>query len=531
MPPRADATDQNTETAVDLNFTGSLTEAVDNVLRWRPNPGKQERALRIPDSVFEILYGGARGGGKTDAGIYWTIKPIARMGNMQTIKHPYFRCLVLRRSAKDLNDWLDRAERVYAAFGGRLTDRQKSPTFVFPSGAKILVGHMKDVSSYLGHEYQRMLIEELTQLKDELTYTKLTGSCRSTIPEIKPQIFMTTNPGGKGHGWVRRRFVSAASWDTVFMNPATNRHAIFIPSRVEDNPKLVENDPGYVQWLEGIKMVDEKLYRMWREGEWDAFEGQVFNEWRAQVNGRPFHVFDQFWFDLRQCERIAALDWGFRDPCSVHWLAKLPENQYGVERFVIYREVYKTEVTAKMWGTVLGNISNPQKGIDPVKYLVLPHDAYARRPEEGNTIEQILKRESGIPTKPAHNTSGGGRLNRIALMHNLLSTAPDGFPYLMVHSTCTNLTRTLPELVYDETIVEDIDGGAEDHAFDSATYGLMTMRPRFAGTGSGLVTLQSQPVGPAQMGWPQNAQGEYISPDILQAAAQPYRAVRTDAEA
>jgi phage terminase large subunit len=524
MPPLANATDQT-----NIDFTGSLTEAVDNVLRWRPNPGKQERALRIPDSIFEILYGGARGGGKTDAGIYWTIKPVARMGNLQTIRHPYFRCLVLRRSAKDLNDWLDRAERVYAAFGGRLTDRQKSPTFVFPSGAKIVVGHMKDVSSYLGHEYQRMLIEELTQLKDEITYTKLTGSCRSTIPEIKPQIFMTTNPGGKGHGWVRRRFVMAAPWDTIFLNPTTNRFAVFIPSRVEDNPKLVENDPGYVQWLEGIKHVDDKLYRMWREGEWDAFEGQVFSEWRAQLNGRPHHVFDQFWFDLNQCERIAAMDWGYRDPCSVHWIAKLPENQYGVQRLVIYREAYKTEVTAKLWGQLLGNISGPAAGIDKVKYLVLPNDAYSRRPEEGNTIEQILRRESGIKTMPAKNNAGS-RLNRIALMHNLLSIAPDGYPYLMTHSSCNNFNRTVPELVYDETIVEDIDSDAEDHAFDSGTYGLMTMRPTFANRGL-LVRTIGGPVTPANLGLQQNAQGEYVNPDLLQAAARPQMVPRGEAEA
>lgn len=468
--------------------TASVTEAalanIDNILKWRPNPGKQERALRIPDTCFEILYGGARGGGKTDAGIYWMIKPVARMGNLQTIRHPHFRGLVLRRSAKDLNDWLDRADRVYRAFGARLTDRQKSPTFVFPSGAKIVVGHMKDVASYLGHEYQRMLIEELTQLPDELTYTKLTGSCRSTIPEIKAQIFMTTNPGGRGHGWVRRRFVSIAPWDTFFVNKATNRWAIFIPSRVEDNPKLVENDPGYIQWLEGIRHVDEKLYRMWREGEWDAFEGQVFTEWQYQK-----HVFNDFWFDLRYCERIAGFDWGFRDPASLHWIARLPENEFGVQHLVIYREAYRTEVTAKQWGQLMSKISNPKTGLDPIRYIALPHDVFARRPESGNTIAHILQRESKITQKHA-DTGPGSRLNRVALMHSLLSESPDGFPYLMIHSTCSNLIRTLPELVYDETITEDIDDHAEDHAFDSATYGLMALKPRFSDNDSGLIRMR-----------------------------------------
>lgn len=501
----------------------SISEAVDYVLRWRPNPGKQERALRIPDNVFEILYGGARGGGKTDAGIFWLIKPIEGLGWKPTITHPYFRALVLRRNAKDLSDWLDRADRVYKAYGARLTDRQRTPTFVFPSGAKILVGHMKDVSQFLGHEYQRILIEELTQIKNEITYTKLTGSCRSTIKEIRAQIFMTTNPGGKGHGWVRRRFVSAAPWDTFFTSPMTNRYAIFIPSRIEDNPKLIENDPGYLQWLDGIKLVDEKLWRMWREGEWDAFEGQVFMEWMYQK-----HVFTDFWFNLKYCERVAAFDWGYRDPASMHWIARLPENQYGVQHIMIYREVYQTEVTALNWGMLMKKISNPKTGIDPVRYMVLPHDCFSNRPD-GETIAKVMGRACNIPIKAAESLKSGARLNRIALMHQLLAPSPDGYPYLMIHSSCSNLIRTLPELVYDETLTEYIDDDAEDHAFDSATYGLMTMKPKFASAGA-LVPMNSSPLTPANLGWPQNQAGQFVPPDILTAAAQRQRAPRGTGE-
>lgn len=486
-------------------------------LWWKPNPGVQEFALRIPDNVFEILYGGARGGGKTDAGIYWMIKPIELLGWQPTIMHPFFRGLVLRRSAKDLTDWLDRAERVYKAFGGRLTDRQKSPTFVFPSGAKIIVGHLKDVASYQGHEYQRILIEELTQIRDEDTYTKLLGSCRSTIVDdqgrtiIKPQIFLTTNPGGKGHGWVRRRFVAAAPHKRFFMNPATNRWAIFIPSSVEDNPKLVQADPGYVQWLDGIKTTNEKLYRMWRMGEWDAFDGQVFTEWAYRS-----HVFDRFWFNLRDCERIAGFDWGYRDPASMHWIARTPENQYGVQHLFIYREAYRTEITALQWGQLMANVQK----IDPVRYMALPHDCFSRRPD-GETIAQVMHRASKVPVKSAENLRHGAKLNRIALMHQLLAPSPDGYPYLMIHSSCSNLIRTLPELVYDETIVEEIDNEAEDHAFDSATYGLMTMKPKFAT--AALVQMQRAPAAPFANGWPVDSRGRLIPTDIMRAAAQPGR--------
>lgn len=477
-------------------------------LRWRPNAGAQEFALRIPDNVFEILYGGARGGGKTDAGIYWMIKPIEALDWKPTVTHPFFRGLALRRSAKDLTDWLDRAERVYGAYGGVLRDKNKQPTFVFPSGAKILVGHLKDVASYQGHEYQRILIEELTQIREEDTYTKLLGSCRSTIPEIKPQVFLTTNPGGKGHGWVRRRFVTAAPWRTFFKNPASNRWAIFVPSRVEDNPKLMEADPGYVQWLDGIKTTNEKLYRMWREGEWDAFDGQVFTEWKYQT-----HVFDNFWFSLKDCERIAAFDWGYRDPASMHWIARAPENEYGVQHIFIYREVYKTEMTALQWGQLMGNIQK----LDPVRHMVLPHDCFSTRPD-GQTIAKVMRQHSKIPIRSAENLKHGAKLNRIALMHQLLTPSPDGYPYLLVHSSAKNFIRTVPELVYDETIVEEIDSEAEDHAFDSATYGLMSMKPKFADPA--LVQMQPRKPIPFKQGWKVNSKGELEMIDVMKAAAQ-----------
>lgn len=481
---------------------------IDTALRWKPNPGKQERALRIPDNVFEVLYGGARGGGKTDAGIYWMIKPIEQLEWRPTITHPHFRGLVLRRSAKDLNDWLDRAERVYKAYGARLIKHPQT-YFVFPSGAKIVVGHLKDVAAYQGHEYQRILIEELTQIAHEDTYTKLIGSCRSTIPEIKPQIFMTTNPGGKGHGWVRRRFVSAAPWDSFFLNMATNRWAIFIPSRVEDNPKLMSADPGYVQWLDGIKTTNEKLYRMWREGEWDAFDGQVFTEWKYQK-----HVFDKFWFKLADCERITGFDWGWRDPASMHWIARAPANEFGVEHIFIYREVYRGETTPKQWGQLMGRIQK----IDPVRYMVLPHDCFSTRPDS-NTIANIMQTSSKIPIKSAENLKHGAKLNRISLMHDLLAESPDGYPYLMIHSSCKNLIRTLPELVYDETVVEEIDSEAEDHAFDSSTYGLTILKPRFVN--SSLVQMRGPQVSPFKPGWRVNSKGELEVLDVMKAAAQP----------
>ena len=133
------------------------------------------------------MYGGARGGGKTDCGMAWLLR---------ATEHPDARMLVVRRNADDLADWIDRAHKMYpyAKIVG------KPATIKFPSGAIIRTGHLKDdqaYTKYQGHEYQRVLIEELTQIPSEESYLKLISSCRSTIQGLEPRIFCTATQVAK----------------------------------------------------------------------------------------------------------------------------------------------------------------------------------------------------------------------------------------------------------------------------------------------------------------------------------------------
>lgn len=253
---------------------GSVKNKV-NII-WAPQPKQEEALVR---NEFEILYGGARGGGKTDAGQAWLLYEKDK---------PKFRALVIRQNAKDLNDWLDRAKTMYRFTGAEFVG---SPMEIrFPSGAKIRTGHLKDENAYTqyqGHEYQKMLIEELTQIPSENLYEKLIASCRSTVEGIDPQVFCTTNPGEIGHTWVKKRWriEDKANWGKPFLamtavvgDKIINRERIFIHSKVEDNPKLVEMDPGYVAMLESLS--DENLKKSWREGSWDdpVIPGQIYKD-------------------------------------------------------------------------------------------------------------------------------------------------------------------------------------------------------------------------------------------------------------
>jgi hypothetical protein len=242
---------------------------------WKPHR-KQEKALL--SECYETLYGGSRGGGKTDAGQAWLLYPI---------QEPRYRGLVVRKNYTDLTDWLDRAEVMYSGTGAKTINRNE---IKFPSGAKILLGHLGDDNAYTkyqGHEYQRMLLEELTQIPTEELYLKLVASCRSTVDNLPARLFATCNPGGVGHSWVKRRFIDPSIPMQSFTDPISGRSRVYIPATVDDNPTLLEKDPDYVKFLEALP---PDLKAQWRYGSWENFKtkGGIFSDevYKAQEERR-----------------------------------------------------------------------------------------------------------------------------------------------------------------------------------------------------------------------------------------------------
>lgn len=192
----------------------------------------------------------------------------------------------------------------------------KPAQITFPSGAIIRTGHLKDdqaYTKYQGQEYQRILIEELTQIPEEKRYLQLIASCRTTIPEIKTQVFATTNPGGVGHGWVKSRFIDPSPPNIPFIDKTSGRGRIYIPATVDDNPTLVQNDPAYVGFLDSLKDTDTELWKAWRLGDWDTFAGQFFREFK-----RSSHVVLPFIPDKTTSVIVGGMDWGYNAPFSFH---------------------------------------------------------------------------------------------------------------------------------------------------------------------------------------------------------------------
>jgi len=445
----------------------------------KPNPGQQTFALQQPYTIKELLYGGARGGGKTFAGMIWMT---------EYVEHPRFQGLVIRRNSDDLSDWIERARYMYSGLGGVVTGQ---PAVIrFPSGAIIKTGHLKDDATYTkyqGHEYQKMLIEELTQIQSEDRYLKLISSCRTSIPELKPQIFATANPGGVGHLWVKKRFVDPSPPNKAF-NGNDGMRRIFVPATIDDNPILMESDPDYVKTIEALRFTDEALYQAWRYGVWDIFVGQVFKEWQPFKDGQPYHVIKELpkFIDettgrthsiLDKCQKYIALDWGYNDPTSIHWIAVTPEDDQGIKRFYVYREISGSERSPSEWARDVADIVLTE----PVEMMIMPHDTYSHlggtRPIEQQFREvfsEYALKHPGFNLTMVYGEAKNhaSKMNRQALLHDTLREAPDGLPFLQILDTCRKLIETLPALPYSSLRPEEIDDKSDDHYYDSMTYGL-----------------------------------------------------------
>lgn len=247
---------------------------------WRPHPGPQTRFLRLV--CFEALYGGAAGGGKSDALLVDAIRYVGRGYGT------HYNALLLRRTFPELETSLIRRSReLYPILGGRYNEQKK--TWTFPEGETVMFGHLEteaDVYRYQGSAFQFVGFDELTTFS-EFVYLYLFSRVRSAHG-VPCRIRAATNPGGIGHAWVRRRFFDFVSrkskqpaaagevrWyvrendverEVAHDYPGASSRT-FIPARLSDNPALMQNDPGYASRLAALPRLERERLA---GGDWDV---------------------------------------------------------------------------------------------------------------------------------------------------------------------------------------------------------------------------------------------------------------------
>ncbi len=435
---------------------------------WTPQPGPQ--TTFVDSEVFEVVYGGARGGGKTDA----ALGDFARHARAHGAAA---RGLLVRRTRVALEPTVRRARAIYAAEGAIWLESKSS--FVWPSGAILAFRHLDndaDADLYQGHSYSRVYVEELTQFPSPLPVDKLKATLRSA--EGAPVGFRATcNPGGAGHAWVKARYIDAGPFvvsrqrfDDPFTGASLSLDRQFIPARLADNPALLANDPAYVARL--AQCGSAALVRAWLEGDWSVIEGAFFDGWSARNIVDPFPV-PPFW------TRIRAFDWGFAAPFSVGWWA-LAADDFALAdgrtiprgALVRYREWYGAGARpgegARLTAEAVAAGILERDGREPIAHAVADPSIFAQN--GGPSIGERLTR-AGVRFRAADNTRVGAR-GALSGWDQVRArvVGKNGAPMLYVFSTCRDFIRTVPSLQHDRHRPEDIDTDAEDHIADETRY-------------------------------------------------------------
>ena len=375
-------------------------------------------------------YGGARGGGKSFVA---RIKAI-----LLALYYPGIQILLLRRTYPELykNHVLPLQQILKSKQKEKLaTWNSQDKIFTFPNGSRIVLGYCdteSDVLQFQGQAYEAIFMEEAThftefQFNCLKECNRLSGLCKK---EIRPRMYLTCNPGGVGHIWVKRLFI-----DRDYTENENPDDYIFIPALVYENEYIMNNDPDYVKALESLP-EDRKKAMLY--GDWDIFEGQFFTEFKRSV-----HVIDPFpipkdWYIY------FVMDYGL-DKLAGYWIAvDYDNNAY------VFREVYESNLLVSEAREKIKQMTN-----ESIYLYLAPPDMWNRHKETGKSTADIFA-EGGIDLYKTNNDRIQGWLQMKEWLKIVKDEQGCETAKLKIFSTCRNLIRCLPQIQHDEKKVGDI---------------------------------------------------------------------------
>jgi len=406
-----------------------------------------------------ILYGGAAGGGKTDA--------LLALAIIACSYNPGLQAGFFRREYPHLEGpggAIMRAKEMLAPLVDKkiVTWNANQRRWTWYHGAVLQFCHAKDESdvyNYQSQQFDLLLIDESTHFTEfQIRYLQTRN--RATIKNWTPFTALATNPGNYSHGWHKRMFVDPGvpgKVHEVEVEPGYYAKHIFIQAFLHDNQVLEERDPAYRSKLE---RQPEEIKKALLEGDWSIFAGQYFKSWRYNKHVAEPVELPKSWY------RFCAMDWGYAAPCALLWFAVDP----AMMRVYCYREIYVTEMLPEEVADLYLDLSQDEN----INYVKASPDMWQERgliskASGGESIAETFL-SKGVPLEAADNR----RVMGWTQIREYLKDGPDGHPHLIVFSNCTELIRTLPELIHDEKKVEDVDEKCEDHAPEALRYGLMS---------------------------------------------------------
>lgn len=424
------------------------------------------RECDLPNGPQFLLFGGARGPGKS----HWAV---VQSGIDDCQRCPGLKVLLLRKVAKAGKEGFDDIRiRTLSAVPHRYASIKG--ILHFANGSRIIIGHFqneKDIDAYLGLEYDLIIVEEAGTLTKE-KIKNIRTCLRTSKPNWRPRMYLTTNPGGVGHAYLKKWFVTPHK-----LGKEAGTDSRYVPATVDDNLMI---NPEYV--TTNLDTLSGWQKKAWRYGDWDIMAGQFFINWFEAVHVRKSTDV------VSGAEFFLSLDHGWTHPTACHLGMRYDGDnfvidEYGGRRRQVSDHVAGIEAMLARNGLTLANI----------KRKVAGHDIWSKHDEERHTADKY--KELGIEWDKAQIDRINGASNMVSLLGEPMDENGDPLPdedpkrpRLFVYERCTNLIEQMPAMVHDPHRPDDVlkvdcddEGEGGDDYYDSGRMLLMEMSPNKLG--------------------------------------------------
>lgn len=439
-------------------------------LRDLINPTERQQEFFAKLAQFDfVLYEGEASGGKSYALRWWLVDFLVDV--YQTLG---LTSVVVGLFSEDYPTLKDRhISKIRVEFPpwlGRLTRTDGGLDFVlrpeYGSGA-IALRNLDDPSKYFSAEFAAIAVEELT--KHPLSvFNDLRFRLRWPGVE-RPKFAAGTNPGGIGHAWVKKYWITReypAEFKGLDARTGKNYDITTqfarVTAKASDNPHIAA---GY--HTRNLTLPPD-MARKVAHGDWDVYTGQYFPHFDPKIHVIPKAAADA----LIQRWHVRSLsgDWGYFHPHCFHWHAK---DETG--RIITYRELWDREVGET---EVARRITEANHG-ERLSGFAFSWDAgrLSPRSEKGQpkAITQMISDAlgPGIPKPHPCDSSPGTRVIRSRLMSQMLETET-----WLISDACPKLIEALPTMIRDEDDPEEMlkmdysEGSIGDDPIDCAGMGL-----------------------------------------------------------
>jgi len=411
---------------------------------------KQREAIKACETYENVFFGGAKGGGKSHV--------VRAKELLRRLKYAGTYGVIIRKTYDELR--VNHIQKFFTEYPQTRKWYNKSEkTIHYPNGSTTAFKFLRrteDVYNFQGLEFDDISLDEATQ-HEGVVVKILASSLRTTNPDIKPNFFLTGNPGGVGHSFMKRVFI-----DRNFKPDEDPETYHFIPAKVFDNDAIIKNDPAY---LKRLKALPDRLRKAYLDGDWNIFAGLAFDELDSIHIAKPFRLPNNTRF-------IAGYDYGYAHPFSWILIAITPDKKVYI---VDYLKIHKKRPDEQ--GKMIVDKINEWE-LDHL-YIYSGTDIWSDKEGRDTIWEQLSK---AVGKKATFLKAYTDRKAGVAEMRKIIAwrNTQSGEPQLKFFENTLDVFDQIRGMQVDNKRLEDVvkvnadeDGNGGDDLYDGARYGIM----------------------------------------------------------